>query len=123
MRDALVAAWAGEGVVGELPQRVTAPLVVLVGAEPPALFARRLRRLAGDPALAGKLLAAWSFGGPLRQDLAASLLAEGKLAGIGLAEASLVEQRRAPERLAAIAGALSKKPRVEALGGPFLWHF
>ena len=109
--------------MGELPQRVAAPLVVLVSAEPPALFAARLRRLAREPALDGKLLAAWSLGGPVRPDLAASLIAEGKLAGIGIAEASLVAARRAAERLGELARALAGRPRVEAAPGPFLWHF
>lgn len=124
LRERLAAAWKAGPVVDAVPKRLEAPLLVLVSAEAPALLAARLRQLAGDPQLAGKLLAVWSLAGSLRQDLPASLLGAGKLRGLGLAEASVIDQRHAPDELQAMSMALAAgKLRVEQLPGPFLWYF
>ena len=122
----LVEVWNPARVVDALPEDPRATLVVLISAEPPAMFARRLRELAGDQRMDGRLLAAWCLTGHVREDLARSLLDEGRLAGLGLAEDSLIDRRRAAETLAALRSALeahSEDRRVEQLPGPFLWHF
>jgi len=125
-RSELAAAWDPGRVVGELPDDAPGPLVVLVSAEPPGVCAERIRALAGEPGMRGRLLAAWCLAGPVRQDLAAGLLEEGNLAGVGIARDSVVDRRRAVETLReidrALAGA-SAELRVEKLPGPFLWHF
>jgi len=127
LREELEKAWQAGPVVGDLSEAPQGDLVVLISADPPGLFAARLRELARSPALEGKLLAAWSLSGPVRQDLPASLLAEGKLAGLGLAEAGVVERRQVVDSLGALSRALAaageSDPRVERLPGPFTWFF
>ncbi len=124
LREDLAAAWTAGGVVSALPARVEPDLVVLVSQEPPEVFARRLRRLSREPAMRGKLLAAWCLSGPVRPDLPASILAEGGLAGLGLAEPSVVLVRAAPQRLGRLATALREdERRVERLPGPFVWFY
>jgi hypothetical protein len=74
----------------------------------------------------GRLLAAWSLAGPVREDLPRSLIEDGRLAGIGVAEPSLVARRHAEATLRTLRAALStatEELRVEQLPGPFLWHF
>jgi len=125
-RAPLAAAWDANRVVYELPDESAAALVVLVSAEPPGELARRLRGLARDERMRGRLLAVWSLSGPVREDLPRSLIDEGQLAGIGIAEHSLVARRKATETIRAIGERLAAGPedlRVEALPGPFLWHF
>jgi hypothetical protein len=125
-RTTLAAAWNAPRVVDELPRDPGTRLIVLVSAEPPGEFALRLRRLARDERLRGRLLAAWSLAGPVRDDLPAALLGEGRLAGIGLAESTLVARRTAADSVRALGEALSRRadePRVEQLPGPFLWYF
>jgi hypothetical protein len=119
--DRLADAFRGQ-VVPSLPARVDAPLVVVVSGEPPALFAARLRQIARTPAMAGKLLAAWSLAGPIRPDLPASLLGEGRLAGIGIAEGELVGRRDVSGELERLSQSLGER-RAEHLAGPFLWYF
>ena len=80
---------------------------MLVSRESPGELARRLRELSRHPALSGKLLAAWSLGGPVRVDLPGSLLGEGTLGGIGVAEWSIVGLRTAERQLAEFGGAIS----------------
>ena len=80
------------------------------------------------PALAarGRLLAAWCLSGPVRQDLAGSLLEDGNLAGFGVAQDSVVDRREAAETVRTLDRALAgdtAELRVEKLPGPFLWHF
>jgi hypothetical protein len=126
LRRQLEQAWRAGPVADGLPADSDVDLVVLVSAEAPGPFAVRLRELARESAMEGRLLAAWSLAGPVRQDLPASLLAEGRLAGLGLAEATLVGRRAALEQLAALGRSLSEargEHRVERLGGPFLWFF
>jgi hypothetical protein len=126
-RSELEAAWGPRGVAAELPDDPRGPLVVLISAEPPGVFARRVRDLAGDPRLRGRLLAAWCLSGSVRQDLPASLLEDGNLAALGVAEDSVVDRRGAVETLRMLDRALSEvdsaELRVERLPGPFLWHF
>jgi hypothetical protein len=122
----LAEAWGPAEVVDSIPDEPRASLVVLVSAEPPATFAVRLRELARDERMRGRLLAAWCLSGPVREDLARSLMDEGRLAGIGLAEHSLIARRGAADTLKALRGALEAgggERRVEHLPGPFLWHF
>ena len=74
----------------------------------------------------GKLLAGWSLAGPVRDDLAAWILESTAVAGVGIAEDSVVSRRAAPQRLKAILQALESSgadDRVESIPGPFLWHF
>jgi hypothetical protein len=121
-RAVLTAGFSAGTVVDALPAKVGPPLVVVVADEPPALFAARLRALAGSPAMKGKLLAAFSLAGPVRPDLPASLLAEGNLAAIGLAEGDLVDLRHAGEVLGRFAASFGDV-RPEQLDGPFLWYY
>jgi hypothetical protein len=126
LREQLRQVWPPDRVTRELPASVDAELIVLVSAEAPGAFASRLRELSRSPRMEGKLLAAWALAGPVRQDLPASLLAEGRLAGLGLAEFSVISRREAAERLAALGRSTSLAAgteRVERLGGPFLWFF
>jgi hypothetical protein len=77
--------------------------------------------------LAGKYVAAWSLAGPVRDDLAAAMLLDGGLAAVGLAGDSLLDRRRAADRLRdmseAIADPVRPAPRAEHLPGPFLWFY
>jgi hypothetical protein len=125
-RTALAEAWDPDRIVEELPDDSRAALIVLVSAEPPALFAARLRELAREERMRGRLLAAWCLAGPVREDLARSLIDEGQLAGLGLAPDSLVARRRTAETIEALGRAVAAaagERRVEQLSGAFLWHF
>jgi len=114
------------GLLG-LPDGASASLVVIVSAESPGVLGRRLRALAIDPAFAGKTLAVASLGGPLRADLPASLLAEGRLAGLGVYDAGPVGFQESIEEIVRFAGSAgsdgSKGRRVEELAGPFTWFY
>jgi hypothetical protein len=127
LRNRFRQGWDSGAVVESLPAEVDAKLVVLISGEAPGRFAARLRELADEPAMRGKLLAAWCLTSSVRQDLPASLLSAGGLAGVGLAEASVVGRRRAAEHLGALDHALSTggdaNPRVEGLSSLFLWYF
>ncbi len=125
-RSALATGWRGGRVSGSLAGSPLPDLVVLVSADSPARFAARLRELARDDRMRGRLLAAWPLAGPVREDLARSLIGEGRLAGVGIAEVSVVARRRVAETLGALAATLDApgtRRRVEQLPGPFLWHF
>jgi hypothetical protein len=102
-------------------------LVVLASAEGAAPLAVRALNLAQDPAMKGKLLAVLSLAAPLRVDLASRLLAEGKLAGVGLADWGGVGLPGAVRSLGALDAALAASGgsprRVEDLPGPFAWTF
>jgi hypothetical protein len=110
-----------------LPGAVGAPVVVIVSAEPPGVLGRRLRSLATDPAYAGRILAVASLGGPLRGDLPASILGEGRLAALGLYEAGPVGLTKAVAEIARFARSATsdaaKGRRVEELPGPFTWYY
>ena len=84
-----------------------------------------MREQAGSEAMQGKLLAVWRLSGPIRQDLPASLLADGRLAGFGLAESGIMSRREAVSLVAAFERALAAAPesRVEALSPQILWYF
>jgi hypothetical protein len=124
-RDALARSAGSLTVVDAPAGRPDAMLLVLVSAEAPARFGARLRRLAADEALRGKLLAAWCLSGPVRADLPALLLAEGNLAGVALAPEAMSEVRAAPAIIAGLARERGARgpARVETLGGPFVWFF
>jgi hypothetical protein len=122
----LAASWRGGRVAERAEPAAGETLVVVVSAEPPGLFSRRLREIAARPEMKGKLLAGWSLAGPLRDDLAAWILDETGVAGVATASWSVVGRRTAPEHLAAFTSELSargKKDRVESIPGPFLWQF
>jgi hypothetical protein len=127
LRTELTRGWKTGAVVAAVPAQVSTNLLVLVSAEPPALLGTRLRSLSRDPALRGRLLAVLSFGGPIRRDLPASLLSEGGLAGLGIAEAPPAGQPRWLRELMAfgeaLAGSGAQGRRIEDLPGPFLWRF
>jgi hypothetical protein len=126
-RDRLAEAWDGGTVTSTLPESIDADLVLLVSGEPPGLFAERLRRLAQDPKLQGKALAAWGLLAPIRRDLPAALLAEGNLSALGLAPPTVLGMRTAVGQLAAmrahLRGDSDARQRLELLPGPFLWFF
>jgi len=104
-----------------------AAVVFVVSAEAPGVLGRRLRAYATDPANSGKILAVVSLGGPVRADLPASLLSEGKLAAVGVAEGGPVGRARAVSEAGAWARAASsdgaKGKRPEELPGPFTWFY
>jgi len=101
--------------------------VLIVSAEPPGVLGRRLRSLATDPAYAGRILAVASLGGPLRGDLPASILGEGRLAALGVYEAGPVGLAKSIAQIARFARVAasdaSKGKRVEDLPGPFTWFY
>ena len=102
-------------------------LVVVVSAESPGVLGRRLRALAVEPEMAGKIVAVASLGGPLRGDLPASLLGEGRLAAVGVFEAGPVGLDKAIDEVLAFAqnaaSEASKGRRVEEIPGPFTWFY
>jgi hypothetical protein len=125
LRERFRKAWKGGAVAVSLPERDAPSLVVLVSAEAPGLLGRRLRELARAPGMEGRLLGVWSLAGPVRPDLPGSLLAEGRLAGLGLAEALMVDWERVAPELEAIAAAAGagKVAAVEELPGSLLWFY
>jgi hypothetical protein len=126
IEDRLAAAWGADRTARNLAPGKIPDLVVLASAEPPALLGARLRAIARDPAMKGKLLAVWPIGGPVRGDIPASLLDEGNLAGVGLSEWSPIALRRVVDevgRLGKAASGPAKEARAEDLA-PFLaWYF
>ena len=127
LRDELAASWEGGRVEADLSPAEAPALVVVASAEAPGLLGARLRRLARTGALRGRLLAVYALRGPLRADLPASLLAEGNLAGLGVAEAPPTGIVQVEASLRSLAAALAEPAgvdrRVEDLPGPFLWFF
>jgi hypothetical protein len=127
LREELAAVWTVGPVVDALPDGLEATLVVTVSDEPPGLCASRVKELAGQPAMEGKLLAAWCLAGGMRPDVPAGVVAGGKLAGFGVASSTLVDRRHTIEDLAAfdrsLASPLNDGGRIEQLDGPFLWFF
>jgi hypothetical protein len=126
-RRSLAREWKVGPTAEALPERLPGNVIVLVSAEPPGPLGDRLHRLAEDRRLAGSYLAVWSLSGPIRGDLAPSLVGAGNLAALGLAEATVVRWRAADAELASFdsaVGAVAETPhRIEHLAGPFLWHF
>ncbi len=121
----LAETWAA-GRVSAQADPVDETWVIVISAEAPGPFATRLRAIAERPAMKGKLLAGWLLTGPVRDDLAAWILERTAVAGVGIAEGSVVSRRTAPERLRTIAQSLASRgaaDRVESIPGPFLWHF
>jgi len=126
-RSHLAARWPPKQIASSLPSRSLPELVVLASAEAPGLLGARVRSLARADAMRGRLLAVCSLSGPLRADLPAMVLAEGSLAGLGIAEFSLVDWRDLPSALEAFSRALVSKAargrRIEELPSPFLWYW
>jgi hypothetical protein len=126
LRGAFREAWGSAKVVDTLPSTVESELVLLVSGESPGRLAIRLRGLAGSAAMQGKLLAVWSLSGQVREDLPASLLADGRLAGFGLAESGVMSRREAVSAVAAFSRSLAgarATSRVEELSAKILWYF
>ncbi len=134
VESALRAAWTSGPTVPSLPAPGAAgtvpELVVLVSSEGAAPLAERVLALAKDPSLKGRLLAVLSLAAPLRPDLAARLLGEGNLAGVGLVAWGGVGLPGAVDAIRALDGALAAARatpatprRVEELAGPFTWFF
>jgi hypothetical protein len=127
LKDAIAAAWGKGEIASAVPSGAGPTIVVLASAEDPALFGARLRSLARDPSMKGKLLAVWPLGGPVRGDLPASLLAEGNLAALGIAEYSPLGIGRVAGGIKAYAAALAApgahSRRPEDLAGPFVWYY
>ena len=102
-------------------------LVMLVSAEPAGLLGRRLRALANDPAMRGKILAVVALGASLRPDLPGSLLEDGQLGALGVFESGPIGWPRAVEAAARWAGAAGSKSaggtRPEDIPGPFTWFY
>jgi len=125
----LAAAWKAGPVVPAIAQTAggSPALIVLVSAEAPAALGDRLRELSRSAAMKGRLLAVWPLGGPVRADLPASLLAEGNLAGLGVAEYSPLGAARVEADLSALSSALASpdrgRKRPEDLPGRLLWYF
>jgi hypothetical protein len=127
LRAALAAAWSVGPVVDALPETVDASMVVTVSDDPPGRCASRIQGLADDPAMEGKLLAAWCLAGAMRPDVPAGVVTSGRLAGLGVASSTLVDRRHSVDVLAAfdraLASPLNADSRIERLEGPFLWFF
>lgn len=125
MHTGLAQAWTA-GRVSAQADPVDETLVLVVSAEAPGSFATRLLAIAEQPEMKGKLLAGWCLAGPMRDDLAPWILERTAVAGLGLAEGSVVSRRDANEHLRTIVQALKSHgatDRVESIPGPFLWHF
>jgi len=105
----------------------SANLIVVVSAEAPGVFGRRLRALASNPEFSGKAVAAVSLGGALRPDLPASLLAEGKLAALGVLDAGPLGLAGTVADVAGwirqAAGDAAKGRRPEDVLGGFTWYY
>ncbi|UCF67162.1 MAG: hypothetical protein JSV80_15505, partial [Acidobacteriota bacterium] len=125
--EQLESLWKAGPVARELPSSALSQTIWLVSAEPPGMLAERLRKMARSPALEGRLLAVWSLAGPIREDLPAGLLAEGRLAGVGVSAWPPTGRRGIATALADLASAVAairdRDVRVETLPGPTLWFF
>ena len=127
LRARIAAGWKAGESGKTLAEGAGASLVVIVSAEDPALLGARLRELAHSDAMKGRLLAVWPLAGPIRGDLPASLLAEGRLAAIGIVEYSPIGTGRIVEQIAALGNALgapaARQGRPEDLPGPLVWFY
>jgi hypothetical protein len=100
-------------------------LVLVVSAEPAGLLADRLQALAGDPGMQGRPLLVWGMGSGMREDLAASLLKEGRLAAFGFVDVPPVDWRTVADDLAAISDSFGKQApqKLEDLPVAALWFY
>jgi hypothetical protein len=112
-------------VVGRSPSGKGDGLVLVISAEPAGVLAGRLRTLARDPGMKGRPVLVWGMGSDLREDMAASLLAEGQLAAIGFIASPPVEWHRLDTELAALSDAIVNGPpdRLDDLPVPALWFY
>ncbi|MBP7147415.1 MAG: hypothetical protein KBD01_07705 [Acidobacteria bacterium] len=125
LADEIRRAWRGASAPA-LPEGPLPPLVLLLSAEAPDAFAARAARVAADPRMRGKLLAAWPLAAPCRQDLPARLLEDGNLAGFGLAAPRVAGRSRVPQLVGAFGRGLAAAAgarRVEQVPSPFFWFF
>ncbi len=122
---AIRSAYKAGPVLDELPAGGGGGLVLVVSAEPAGLLAVRLRDLARDPGMSGRPLLVWGMGSGLREDLAASLLAEGRLAAVGFIASPPVEWNRLASDLSALSDAFANRPpaRLDDLPVPALWFY
>lgn len=125
--EALRRACAGVPTTASLEGVEDADVVVLASAESPGALGGRLRRLAGDPRLSGKAIAVWSAGGELRPDLPGSLLRDSGWTAFGLGDGGPLEPERAAAAIASFVTACAADDapgrRIEAVPGPFVWHY
>lgn len=131
-----LAAAAGDSLRRRLPAERTARslpdgslpgLVVLVSGESPSVLAARVRSVAADPRMAGRLLGVVALGDPARADLPAAILAETGVAGLAWLEAGPVDWKAVPDDLARFLEAVDKTGdrggRYDAIPGPFVWYY
>jgi hypothetical protein len=127
MRERLASAWTAGTVSGSLPEGDLPTLVVLVSGEAPGLLGARLRELSRSPSMSGKLLAVYSLSGPLRPDLPVSLLRDGNLAGIGVAEPPPVGLPEVVNEIGLLSDALKEGKRsgisVDGISSSLVWYF
>jgi hypothetical protein len=118
-------AYTAGPVLDRLPAASKGGLVVVVSAEPDGLLASRLRALARNPAMKGRPILVWGLGAGFREDLAASLLAEGQLAAIGLVTSPPVEWRQVATELATLSQAFANgaPDRLDDLPVAALWFY
>lgn len=123
--DSIREAFTAGPVLDHLPDGQGAGLVLVVSAEPGGILAARLRDLARNPAMDGRVLLVWGMGSGLREDLPASLLAEGRLAAFGFIDSPPVDWRRAVSQLAGLSDAFKMQPpaRLDDLPVPALWFY
>ena len=123
--DRIRNAYQAGPVLDRLPAGKGGGLVLVVSAEPDGLLAGRLRALAGVPEMNGRAVLVWSMGSDLREDLAASLLADGKLAAIGFVHSPPAEWRLVASQMAALTDAFAKgaPTRLDDLPVPALWFY
>jgi len=126
LREELAVSWTTGDVIDRLPATSTAPVVILISAEPVGLCASRVRELAVSPALKDRYLAVWCLNGRLREEFPRAVLEAGNLAALGVAESSVVRQREAAAQiteLGSVFGDADRPARVEHLPGPFVWFY
>jgi len=122
---AIRSAYKAGPVMDESPPGEGDGLVLVISAEPAGVVAGRLRTLARDPGMKGRPVLVWGMGSGLREDMAASLLAEGQLAAIGFIASPPVEWHRLATDLAALSDAFVNGPpaRLDDLPVPALWFY
>ncbi len=127
MRDAVARACPGVAPAPSLPADGVPDLVVLVSGEAPGILGARLRALARDRRMKGKLLAVFPMAGPVREDLPSSLLAEGDLAAVGVAEFAPVGVPRGIEAVGRVVeaarAAAPERSRAEEVATGLTWFY
>ncbi len=127
LREAIARGFPAGASGPDLPAGDAPDLVVLASGEAPGLLGARLGALARDRRMQGKLLAVFPLGGPVREDLPASLLGEGNLAAVGVAGFSPVGVPRAIEAIGRVAeaarAAAPERSRAEEVATELTWFY